>query len=112
MHIEIFDTLSDPTRRRLVDALRKGERQVNDLVDEIGIDQSGVSRHLRILRDAGFVAARPDGQRRFYALRPEPFAELDRWLNEYRHLWEKRLDRFGDALQARQLQRREQDKGE
>jgi hypothetical protein len=98
MHIEIFDTLSDPTRRRLVDALRKGERQVNDLVDEIGIDQSGVSRHLR--------------QRRFYALRPEPFAELDRWLNEYRYLWEKRLDRFADALQARQQQRREQDKGE
>ncbi len=102
MQIDSFQTLSDPTRRRVVDALREGERQVNDLVQAIGIHQSGVSRHLRILHEAGFVAMRPDGQRRFYSLKPDRFRELDVWLGKYRQLWEERLDRFGIALQARQ----------
>jgi DNA-binding transcriptional ArsR family regulator len=100
-HPEIFETLADPTRRRIVEVLRAGERQVNDLVDEVGIHQSGVSRHLRILHESGFVSMRPDGQRRLYSLRPEPFRELDRWLARYRALWEGRLDRFGAALEKR-----------
>jgi DNA-binding transcriptional ArsR family regulator len=103
MHIDAFTALSDPSRRRIVEALLGGERQVNDIVREAGIHQSGVSRHLRILHDSGFVSVRPDGQRRLYALRPEPFRELDAWLAAYRRLWEDRLDRFGAALQARQL---------
>lgn len=94
-----FSTLADPTRRRIVEALGSGERQVNDVVLEAGIHQSGVSRHLRILLDAGFVAVRPEGQRRFYSLRPEPFRDLERWLGRYRGLWEARLDRFGEALE-------------
>lgn len=102
MQSNAFQTLADPTRRRVVDALRRGERQVNDLVGEVGIHQSGVSRHLRILHDAGFVAMRPEGQRRLYSLKPEPFRELDEWLATYRGLWEARLDRFGAALEARQ----------
>jgi DNA-binding transcriptional ArsR family regulator len=102
MHIDAFQTLSDPTRRLVIDALRRGERQVNDLVGEVGIHQSGVSRHLRILHEAGFVAMRPDGQRRLYSLKPEPFRELDEWLAQYRQIWEARLDRFGAALEARQ----------
>lgn len=85
-----------------MDALCRGERQVNDIVDEVGIHQSGVSRHLRILHEAGFVTVRPDGQRRLYSLKPEPFRELDDWLAKYRQLWEARLDRFGAALEARQ----------
>jgi DNA-binding transcriptional ArsR family regulator len=101
-HPDSFQTLADPTRRRIVDALRHGEQQVNDLVARAGIQQSGVSRHLRILHDAGFVALRPDGQRRLYSLRPERFRELDRWLSQYRKLWEARLDRFGAALEAKQ----------
>ena len=100
-HPELFEALADPTRRRIVEVLRGGERQVNDLVDEVGIHQSGVSRHLRILHEGGFVAVRPDGQRRLYSLRPEPFRELDRWLAQYRTLWEGRLDRFGAALEKR-----------
>ena len=68
------------------------------VVEQAGIHQSGVSRHLGILHDAGFVSVRPDGQRRLYALRPEPFRELDAWLAQYRRLWEDRLDRFGAAL--------------
>jgi DNA-binding transcriptional ArsR family regulator len=106
MHIDTFQTLADPTRRRVVDALRLGERQVNDLVEVVGIHQSGVSRHLRILHEAGFVAMRPDGKRRLYSLKPDRFRELDDWLAEYRSLWEARLDRFGAALAARQAKRK------
>jgi DNA-binding transcriptional ArsR family regulator len=102
MHADPFETLADPTRRRIVDALRDGERQVGDIVAEAGIHQSGVSRHLRILSEAGFVSMRPDGQRRLYSLKPEPFRELEAWLSDYRRLWEARLDRFGAALETRQ----------
>ncbi|HEY1416095.1 MAG TPA: metalloregulator ArsR/SmtB family transcription factor [Caulobacteraceae bacterium] len=98
MHMTTFEALSDPTRRRIVAALREGERPVGDVVRLAGIHQSGVSRHLRILDEAGFVSVRPDGQRRLYALRPEPFRELEAWLEQYRQLWEARLDRFGAAL--------------
>lgn len=108
MDADAFETLADPTRRRVVDALRAGERQVNDLVAEVGIHQSGVSRHLRILSEAGFVTMRPDGQRRLYSLAPDPFREIDAWLAQYRGLWEERLDRFGAALEARQNQRNEE----
>jgi DNA-binding transcriptional ArsR family regulator len=101
MQSSTFETLADPTRRRIVEALRQGERPVGDIVKRAGIHQSGVSRHLRILHDAGFVSMRPEGQRRLYALRPEPFRELDRWLAQYRGLWEARLDRFGAALEKR-----------
>lgn len=111
--LSAFETLADPTRRRIVEALRHGERQVNEIVAEARIHQSGVSRHLRILHDAGFVSARPEGQRRLYRLRPEPFRELERWLAQYRSLWEARLDRLGAALEQRRTSRkkprREQD---
>ena len=99
--LDTFQTLADPTRRRIVESLRSGERPVNDIVEEAGIHQSGVSRHLRILHEAGFVSMRPDGQRRLYSLRAEPFRELDRWLAQYRKLWEGRLDRLGDALEKK-----------
>lgn len=101
MHIDAFETLADPTRRLIVATLRDGERPVGDIVRQAGIHQSGVSRHLRILHESGFVSVRPDGQRRLYALRPEPFRELEAWLADYRRLWEARLDRFGAALEER-----------
>jgi DNA-binding transcriptional ArsR family regulator len=101
MQTDTFQALADPTRRRIVETLRGGERQVNDIVEEAGIHQSGVSRHLRILHDAGFVTMRPDGPRRLYSLRPEPFRELDTWLEGYRSLWNARLDRLGAALEER-----------
>jgi DNA-binding transcriptional ArsR family regulator len=101
MQLDAFQTLADPTRRRIVETLRRGEQQVNDIVERAGIHQSGVSRHLRILADSGFVSVRPDGQRRLYSLRAEPFRELDKWLGQYRELWDARLDRFGAALQQR-----------
>ena len=101
MQLDVFQTLADPSRRHIVEVLRTGEKQVNDIVELAEIHQSGVSRHLRILSEAGFVSVRPDGPRRFYRLRPEPFRELDRWLSSYRSWWEARLDRFGAALEKR-----------
>src|SRR6516162_8000434 len=88
MQLDAFQVLADPTRRNIIEALRKGERQVNDLIEGAGIHQSGVSRHLKILHESGFVSMRPEGQRRLYALRPEPFRELEAWLGDYRRLWE------------------------
>jgi DNA-binding transcriptional ArsR family regulator len=93
-----FETLGDPTRRRIVEVLASGETAVGEIVSKLDIRQSGVSRHLRILNDAGFVQMRPDGQRRLYSLRPEPFRDLDAWIETYRSLWDERLDRFADAL--------------
>jgi len=98
---DVFQILADPTRRRLVDALRDGERSVSELVDVVDIGQPGVSRQLAILQDAQFVVVRPEGRRRLYALRPEPFRELDDWMMGYREMWEARLDRFAAELDRR-----------
>ncbi len=98
---DVFQILADPTRRRLVDALRDGERSVSELVDVVAIGQPGVSRQLAILQDAQFVVVRPEGRRRLYALRPEPFGELDEWMMGYRGMWETRLDRFASELDRR-----------
>lgn len=89
-HEDVFQALSDPTRRRVVAALRRGEQSVNQIVQAVGIHQSGVSRHLAILSAAGFVTVRGDGSKRFYALRPEPFRELAAWLGRYAGLFERR----------------------
>jgi DNA-binding transcriptional ArsR family regulator len=102
MHLSSLQTLADPTRFRIVEILRDGERAVNDIVSNVEIDQSGVSRHLRILHEAGFVQMRPEGQKRFYSLRPERFQDLDAWISTYRGMWEKRLDRLEEALHASQ----------
>jgi DNA-binding transcriptional ArsR family regulator len=105
VHISAFETLADPTRRLIVESLRDGERPVNDIVAAVDIHQSGVSRHLRLLQEAGFVRVRPEGPRRFYSLRAEPFREIDAWVARYRSLWEARLDRFGAALARKQKTR-------
>ena len=102
---DLFDSLADPMRRRIVEVLRGGERPVNDIVAALEIHQSGVSRHLRILNDAGFVRVRADGARRLYALRPEPFQQLDAWVGRYRGLWEARLDRLAAALDRKKAAR-------
>ncbi len=90
--MQIFDALADPSRRRILDLLRDDERPVGDLVAALGMSQPAVSRHLRLLREAGLVAARVDAQRRLYRLRPEALRELDAWLEPYRLLWSGRLD--------------------
>ena len=105
MQLDVFQTLADPTRRHILEVLRGGEKQVSDVVQQVGIQQSGVSRHLRLLHESGFVQVRPEGQRRLYSLRPEPFQHLDSWLTQYRNLWEARLDRFGAALAKKKSKR-------
>lgn len=99
--LSLLQTLADPTRLRIVEAMRPGERAVMDIVRAVDIQQSGVSRHLRILHDAGMVSVRADGQRRLYSLRPEPFRDLDAWLGGFRAVWEGRVDRMGAELARR-----------
>jgi DNA-binding transcriptional ArsR family regulator len=87
-----FTVLAEPSRRRILDLLRDRERSVGELVAATDLSQPGVSKHLRVLREAGLVDVRADAQRRFYGLRPEPLAEVDAWLAPYRRLWSRRLD--------------------
>jgi DNA-binding transcriptional ArsR family regulator len=87
-----FEVVAEPARREILDLLIDGPRPVGELVVRTGLSQPNTSRHLRILREAGLVAARPDGQRRLYELRPEALAELERWLAPYRRLWRGSLD--------------------
>lgn len=87
-----FEVLAEPTRRRILDLLRERPRSVGELTEELGLTQPGTSKHLRVLRDAGLVRVRPQAQRRWYELCPEPLAELDAWLAPYRWMWSSRLD--------------------
>ena len=105
MHAEVFQILADPSRLAIIESLRGAERAVNDIVEKVDIHQSGVSRHLRILSEAGFVQVRPEGPKRLYSLRAEPFRELDDWVARYRGLWEARLDRFAEALERKKKSR-------
>jgi DNA-binding transcriptional ArsR family regulator len=87
-----FAVLAEPNRRRILDLLRERERPVGDLVEALGVSQPAVSKHLRVLRDAGAVESRVDAQRRLYRLRPEPLREIDAWLAPYREQWGESLD--------------------
>jgi DNA-binding transcriptional ArsR family regulator len=87
-----YAALAEPSRRRILDLLRDGERSVTDLVSRLDLSQPGVSKHLRVLREAGLVQVRPEGRQRWYGLRAEPLAEVDQWLEPYRAHWEGRLD--------------------
>lgn len=93
-----FEVLAQPIRRSMLDHLREHEWLVGELAEAIGLSQPLASKHLRVLRDAGFVNVRVDGPRRWYSLRPEPLAELDDWLTPYRWMWETHLDRLGAHL--------------
>jgi DNA-binding transcriptional ArsR family regulator len=95
-----FAVVAEPTRRRILDLLRERARSVGELVDQLALSQPGVSKHLRVLREAGLVAVRRDAQRRWYELRPEPLEEIDDWLEPYRQLWADRLDALERHLDA------------
>jgi DNA-binding transcriptional ArsR family regulator len=97
-----FDVLAEPTRRRILDLLLRDERPVGDLVARLDISQPGVSKHLRVLRDAGLVEVRHDAQRRLYRVRAEPLAEIDAWLAPYRRLWAGTLDALERHLDDRE----------
>jgi DNA-binding transcriptional ArsR family regulator len=99
----LLPIIADPVRQQILAALQGGELPVGALVAQVGVAQSGVSRHLHILHKAGAVQVRAQGQQRLYALRKEAFDELDQWLAVYRALWAGRLDRMAGALAERQL---------
>ena len=88
----VLRAIADEGRRKLLESLANGPATAGELAALLPIARPGVSRHLRVLREAGLVEVRQEAQRRIYALRPEPLAEVDEWLGRYRRLWEQRLD--------------------
>jgi DNA-binding transcriptional ArsR family regulator len=94
--MEVFEALADPTRRRIVELLAEGERSAGELAGEFRLTRPGVSKHLRVLREAGVVDVRGEAQRRIYRLEPEALGTAEEWLARHRGFWQRRLD----ALEA------------
>ena len=95
-----FELLADPTRRRVLDELRKSECSVGELVQRLGMKQPAVSKQLRVLREAGLATVRVDSQRRIYRLNPDRLREVDEWLTPFRAFWEERLDALEQTLDS------------
>jgi DNA-binding transcriptional ArsR family regulator len=107
--LETFRALAEPNRLQIVELLLAGPRPVGDMVDELGLRQPQVSKHLRVLSEAGLVDVRVDAQRRIYTLRPAPLQELEAWLERYRRIWEsnfQRLDALLDDMKANEKKQR------
>lgn len=106
-----FDVLGDPVRRRILELLAQGEQAAGSIAarieEEFGITQAAVSQHLRVLRDSGFTRVRPEGPRRLYSIAPESFRGVDRWLDQFRVFWERRLDALETEVRRGQRERRE-----
>ena len=98
MTTSAFEVVAEPRRREILGLLRDRERPVGDLVAALSLSQPAVSKHLRVLREAGLVDVRVDAQRRLYRVRPEPLREIDAWLEPYRAMWASRLDRLEEHL--------------
>jgi DNA-binding transcriptional ArsR family regulator len=102
----VLRALADQSRRTVLDTLAGGPATVAQLAALLPIARPGVSRHLRVLREAGLVEFRQDAQRRVYSLRPQPLAEVDEWLGRYRALWEQRLDALHTEIARGKRERR------
>ena len=100
-----FSALAEPNRLQIVQLLRRKPLAVGEIVDRLGLRQPQVSKHLRVLSDAGLVEVRPVAQQRIYALRSEPLRELDRWLQQYRQLWEERFEQLDDVIRDLQQEK-------
>jgi DNA-binding transcriptional ArsR family regulator len=100
--MDVLTALAEPTRRRIADELRVRECSVSDLVAALGMSQPAVSKHLRVLREAGVVSARIRAQQRIYRLEPAPFRELDEWLAPYRRMWTHHLDALQTHLDTKE----------
>lgn len=92
MSVDAFAVLAEPNRRRILDSLRRSERSVGELVDALAMSQPAMSKHLKVLREAGFVSCRTAAQQRIYRIEPAPLAAVDEWLAPYRQLWTRHLD--------------------
>src|SRR5436190_7344647 len=97
-----FEAVAEPNRRQILDLLRGGERPAGELVEALAISQPGVSKHLKLLREAGLVSVRAEGQRRMYRLEPRKLSEVDAWLAPYRRAWAGRLDALVRHLENEQ----------
>ena len=96
--MDAFTALADPTRRRIIETLATGETSFSDLAEKFEMSRPAVSQHLKVLRDAGIVASRPDAQRRIYRLNDEGLDEIESWLGKVRDYWSQRLDRLEQLL--------------
>lgn len=96
--MKALEALADPTRRKIVELLADGDKSAGEIVERFKVSQPAVSRHLRVLREAGLVARRVDAQRRIYRLNPQPLAEVDAWLERYRRFWSNRLDNLEEHM--------------
>jgi len=95
---DVFHAIADGNRRKILDLLREGERPVQDLLPHFDISFAAISQHLRILRDTGLVAVRPEGRQRFYRAQPETLREVHEWTGRAIAFWEDHLDQLGDYL--------------
>ncbi|HVX43011.1 MAG TPA: metalloregulator ArsR/SmtB family transcription factor [Mycobacteriales bacterium] len=100
--MEAFAALAEPTRRRILDELRGSESSVSALVERLAVNQPAISKHLRVLREAGFVSCRIAAQQRIYRLETAPFQALDEWLGPYRQLWTRHLDALERHLDSQE----------
>jgi DNA-binding transcriptional ArsR family regulator len=105
--VQAWSALADPIRREIVELLAGRERDAGELAAAFPVSRPAVSRHLRVLREAGLVRVRPQAQRRVYALDPRPLEDLARWLERYRGFWEQRLDALDTELACRGRRRSE-----
>ena len=104
MSVDAFAVLAEPTRRRILDQLRGAERSVGDLVGALGVSQPTMSKHLKVLREAGFVSCRTAAQQRIYRIEAEPLRSVDQWLQPYRRLWNRHLDALEGLLDSQEDQ--------
>jgi DNA-binding transcriptional ArsR family regulator len=102
MVLDVFTVVAEPQRRRILEQLRRGQASVGELVDVLDLSQPTVSKHLRVLRQAGFVTCRTAAQHRIYSLHRDPFDELEAWLRPYRQLWDRHLDALGHHLDSKE----------
>ncbi|MFD1863201.1 ArsR/SmtB family transcription factor [Planococcus chinensis] len=104
----LLNSLSEPNRLNIVELLKQGPLTVGEIAEKLDLRQPQVSKHLRVLSEAGIVSVRPVANRRVYQLNPEPFQEIREWTDSYRHLWEDRFDRLDGYLNELQKNRKEE----
>lgn len=109
MH-ETFAALAEPNRYRIVELLRTGPRAVNDIGERLNLNQPQVSKHLRVLKEAGLVDVQPVAQQRLYELRPQPLRKMHGWLERYRRIWEERFDEMDRLVEELETKERENER--
>ncbi len=107
--IKTLNALAEPNRLNIIQLLQDGPRSVGEIVERLQLPQPQVSKHLRVLVDNGLVEVERDAQRRIYRLRPQPFQELDTWLESFRQIWDERFDRLDDYLRELQSPQKQDD---